>query len=578
MSAVVQSKKAVAFGLGLPRLTVRTVLLWGLVLLVGLLTVYPTLLILLNSFQVGRPGEPVVLSLENWRVAFRDPGLMQAILNTFILAGIRIVLVTGAAIFFAWVITRTDTPMKSFIEFMLWLGFFLPQLPMVMGWILLLDPDFGIVNMGLKQAFGLQDAPFNLYSYGGIIWAHMAYGTSIRFLLITPAFRAMDASLEEAAKMSGASGFGTIWRITVPILAPAIIAAVVLGLVKALQSFETELLLGFPSGIQVYSTKMYDYIRFEPPLYGPATAMSSIFLVAIFALVWMQRVLLGRRQYTTVTGKSFSTRPTSLGPWRWVTFGICIGWVLLFIVLPFSFLLLGTFMRLFGFWEMKDVWTPMHWQAAFTDPIFVRSLGNTLTLGVASAIVGAMITAVIGYVLVRVQFTGRSALDFMSWLPWALPGTLLSLALLWLFVGNPVLRVLYGTVAVLVVAIVVSELPLGTQVLKASTMQLSKELEESAWMSGATWFYSFRRVILPILKPAVLAVGLIIFISAVREIPTVVFLASSESRTLSLLMVDYAAGAQMERAVVLGVFITFVIVVAALIGRFALGIRMGPGR
>lgn len=576
--STIADPKSLTGGIQLPRISLQWVLLMLLLLAVAFMTLYPTVLIFLNSFQTSRPGaETVTWGLDNWQIAFRDQGLIIAIFNTFGLGLTRILIATVLAIFFAWVITRTDTPYKGFIEFMLWLGFFLPQLPMVMGWVLLFDPFYGMINVTLMNVFGLTSAPFDIYSYGGIIWAHVAYSTSIRFLLITPAFRAMDAALEEAARMSGSSTLGTLRRITIPILAPAIIAALALGLIKALQSFETELVLGLPAGIYVYSTRMYDYIRFEPPLYGPATAMSSLFLIAIFGLVWIQRLIIGRRNYTTVTGKSFSTRPTQLGRWRWVTFGICLAWIGVFIILPLVFLITGTFMRLFGFWDLPNVWTTQHWTSAFGDPIFLRSLGNTVLLGLGAAIGGAFICSIIGYVLVRAQFRGRGTLDFLAWLPWALPGVLLGLALLWVFLGNPALRIIYGTLWLLILAMIISELPLGTQVLKASNMQLGKELEESAWMSGASWIQSFRRVVMPMLAPAVMAVGLIVFISSVREIPTVIFLASSESRTLSLLMVDYIAGAQLERAVVLGVFITGLIIVAALVARFGLGMRMGAG-
>src|SRR5262249_23633330 len=191
----------------------------------------------------------------------------------------------------------------------------------------------------------------------------------MRFLLIPPGFRAMDAAMEEAARASGGSAPNALRRIVVPLLAPAILAAVALGFIKAIQSFETEMVLGIPVGIYVYSTKIWDYIHWEPPSYGPATALSSIFLLIIFALVWAQRTALGRREYTTVTGRSYSVRPASLGRWRWVTFGVCMAWIVVMILLPLSFLLLGTFMRIFGFFDVENDWTLRHWTSAFDDPI-----------------------------------------------------------------------------------------------------------------------------------------------------------------------------------------------------------------
>src|SRR5262249_9642767 len=151
-------------------------------------------LMFVGSFETNRPGQPLVWGLDAWRTAFADPTLLGALGNTFSLAAIRTAIVTVVAIFFAWVVTRTDTPCRGAIEFTLWLGFFFPQLPLPLGWILMLDPQYGVLNTFLKDLFGLAESPLDVYSYWGIVWTHLAYGTSIRFLLITPAFRAIDAS------------------------------------------------------------------------------------------------------------------------------------------------------------------------------------------------------------------------------------------------------------------------------------------------------------------------------------------------------------------------------------------------
>lgn len=556
--------------------SLRLVFLCLFFVVIIFMTAYPIGLLFLHSFQVSRPGESAAWGFEAWQQAFSDPTVSKALGATFWIGLVRTIITTVLAIFFAWVITRTDTPFKGFIEFMLWLGFFLPALPLTVGWILLLDPRFGFLNKLLTEIFGLSQAPFNIYSYGGIIWAHLAFSTSIRFFLLVPAFRAMDAALEEAARVSGSSNSGTLLRVTIPILAPAILATTALGFIRSLESFEIEAVLGIPTGIYVYSTKIWDYLHWEPPSYGPATALSSFFLVTIFALVWLQRVLLGGREYTTVTGRGFTIRPTSLGLWRWLTFGICLLFILVMIFLPFAILLVGTFMRLFGFFGIEDPWTLTHWAEAFDDPIFLRSLKNTLLLGGGAALAGTFFFAVTSYLLIRTRLAGRGLLDFLTWLPWALPGVLISLALLWVFLGSGRIFIgLYGTIYLLILAIIIKELPLGSQVLKASIMQIGQELEEASYTAGATWIGTFRRIVIPLLMPTLFAVGLIIFISAVRDIPTVVFLASSQSKTLSLLMLDYLAGSEFEKSTVMGVFIVILIVVAALIGR-ALGVRVGP--
>ncbi len=545
-------------------------------LLVGVLILilaYPLVLLFLKSFAESRPGQETVWGIGGWVAAFTDANLPIAIGNTFYLAFARIVITSVLAIFFAWVVTRTDTPFKGFIEVALWLGFFLPLLPMTLGWILLLDPHTGLINKFLVNAFGLSGPLFDIYSYWGIIWCHLAFSTSVRFILMTPAFKAMDAALEEAARASGSNNLGVLWRITIPILAPALLASTALGFIRSLESLEIEMVLGIPAGIYVVPTKIWDLIHWEPPLYGRATALCSIFLIFIFALIWLHRTVLRGKEFTTVTGRSYMVRTFSLGPWRWASCAFCIGFILIMILLPLATLVMGTFMEFFGNFDLEKVWTTHHWRSAFADPIFLRSLKNTLILGLGGAVVGTLLYALISYYIVRTKFPGRSVVDILSWLPWALPGVLISLALLWAVLGSgESVKLLYGTVSLLVLAIIIKEMPLGTQIIKAGVLQISNELEEASKAAGAPWLTGFRRILLPLLKPTMVAVGIIVFISAARDIPTVIFLATHQSRTLSLLMLDYIAEANMEKAAVLGVFLVFLIFILLIIGWF-LGFR-----
>ena len=556
-----------------PKIEWSWIPLTALVGLLALLLAYPLALLLIKSFVISRPGQANVWSIKGWVEAFTDPNLALAIGNTFYLAFVRVVVTTILAIFFAWLVTRTDIPLKSFIELTLWLGFFLPLLPMTMGWIMLLDPYNGLINKGLMKLFGLAKPPFDIYSYWGIIWCHIAFSTSVRFLLLTPAFIAMDASLEDAARTSGSDNVGVLMRITVPILAPAVLASTALGFIRSLESLEIEMVLGIPAGIYVVPTKIWDYLHWEPPLYERATALCSIFLGFIVLLIWLHRMFLRGKEFTTVSGRSYLVRTFSLGRWRWFACGISLLFILLMIVLPLAALIMGTFMEFFGNFGTEKVWTVHHWTAVFTDPVFLRSLRNTLILGLGAGVIGTLLYSLISYIIVRTRVVGRSVIDILSWLPWALPGVLISLALLWAVLGSgDYVKLLYGTVALLVLAIIIKEMPLGTQIIKASALQISKELEEASSTAGASQLVGFCRIMLPLLRPTMVAVGIIVFISAARDIPTVIFLATNQSRTLSLLMLDYIADANQEKAAVLGVFLVLLILALLFIG-WLLGFR-----
>jgi iron(III) transport system permease protein len=557
----------------LPNFAWRSIPALVLICVLILLLAYPVALLFVKSFVASRPGHPTVWTINGWVAAFTDARLPLALGNTFFLASVRVVITSALAIFFAWVVTRTDTPFKGFIEIMLWVGFFLPLLPMTMGWILLLDPDYGLINRALVDIFGFSAAPFDIYSYGGIVWCHLAFSTSVRFMLMTPAFSAMDAALEEAGLVCGSNRAGVLMRVTIPVLAPAVLASTALGFIRSLESLEIEMVLGIPAGIYVVPTKIWDFVHWEPPLFDRATALSSIFLLFIFLLIWLHRIFLGGREFTTISGRSHLVETLSLGRWRWLTCAVCLTFIAVMILLPLATLITGTFMELFGHFNTEKPWTARHWIGVFTDRVFLRSLRNTVILGLSAAAIGTLIYSVISYLIVRTRLPGRRLIDILSWLPWALPGVLISLALLWTVLGSGgYVKLMYGTVSLLVLAIIIKEMPLGTQIIKAAVQQIGPELEEASSAAGANWFHYFRRILLPLLKPTMVSVAIIVFISAIRDIPTVIFLSTHESRTLSLLMLDHIADANLEKAAVLGVFLVFVIFALLLIGRL-LGFR-----
>jgi iron(III) transport system permease protein len=545
-----------------------------LLLVVGFLVLTPLALMIINSFQIARPGQPIVWGMEGWVKAFTTPGITKAMTNTFALAITRQVIALFIGAFFAWLIARTDLPMKGLLEFFFWLSFFLPALPETMGWILLLDPKYGLLNQGLLGLGVVNQSLFNIYSFWGIVWAHMGGSVSVKVMLLAPAFRNLDAALEESSRISGASGWHTFFHIIVPVMMPAILVTTILGIIRSLEAFEIELLLGTPIGLQVYSTKIHELVTWEPPQFPPAMALSTVFLGVLLLLVAFQRRYIAKRIYATVTGRGFSTRPTQLGRWRYPAFALVLSFALVITVVPTVLLVTGTFMKLFGFFNIAQPWTLDNWRATLSDPVLLRSLWNTLAIGLGSGLIGVLFYSFIAYMIVKSRDRGRWLLDFLSWLPWSIPGILLGVALLWTFLQTKIFLPLYGTIYLLMVAMVIKSMPFGTQMIKSVLLQLGNDLEEASKVCGGTWLDTFRRVIFPLTMPALITVGLVGFISAARDISTVVLLGSGKSRTLSLLMLDFAAGAEFEKATVVAVMVVGLVVIAALIAR-ALGGQVG---
>ena len=546
----------------------RNVLSLILILALGSVTVVPVLFLVISSFNVADPGQATTFGLGNWIEAFDDSRILDAIWTTFGLVAARLSIGVLAGILFAWLIARTDMLGGTTFEFLFWIAFFSPALPLTVGWILLLDPENGVIN----SLFG---SHFDIFTFWGIVWVHLTATTiPVAVILFTPAFRQMSAVLEDSARMCGASALGTLRRITVPLLIPAILPATAIMLIRSLEAFEIELLLGSPVGIFVYSTRIYDLIDEVPAEYGMATALGTLFLFAVFVMAALYALCVRGRRFTTVTGQGYSTERIKLGRWRWPAFALCTIYLSVSFGLGMVFLFLSSFMRRFGFFDIKDPFTLEHWRVLFDDPILLSSLWNSLLLGACTAVAGVILFSLVAYVVVRGRITGKGVIDILAWLPWAIPGVLMGLALVWLYLETPLRVVFYGTIAGLVVAMLIKELPVGVQLLKAGFIRLGDELEEAARVCGASWSMTYVKVILPLVAPVLATVAVLSFQAAVRDIASVVFLYDNDSRPLSILMLEYSFSGEMERGAAAGILLVIMITIMAVIARW-LGHRSG---
>src|SRR5713226_8771632 len=261
----------------------------------------PLLFLLTGSFNLAPPGKGAVYGLDNWIRAFSDPGTLSALWMSFILSVVRLIPAMILSVVFAWLIARTDMPGGKVLESFCWIAYFVPDFPLILAWILLLDPNFGFLNT-LAKSIPLGGEPlFNPYSFWGIVWVHTSTGGIwFKVMLLVPVFRRLGATLEEAARVSGANTLAMLRRITLPVLSPMILAISVLSFIRGLQSFNTELLLGTPAGIYVYSTRIYDYLQREPRAYGEATALGSVFLLVLAILLFFYWKYLSSNKKFTV--------------------------------------------------------------------------------------------------------------------------------------------------------------------------------------------------------------------------------------------------------------------------------------
>jgi len=538
--------------------------------------VYPVLLVVLQSFQTALPGQPARYGLDGWRAALAEPALRSSLWNTLTVTFVRQLLSLPLAVLIAWLLARTDLPGRRWIEFAFWAAFFLPPLTVTLSWILLLDPEYGLINTSLAALPLLGKGPFNIYSFWGIVWVHVITGSlTVKVILLTPAFRNMNASFEEASRVAGAGTVRTALRITVPVMAPVILSVLLLGTMVSLQTFEVEQVLGTPFRFFVFSTTIYDLLVTRVPRYDAATALAVLVLAAMLPLILAQQWLTRGRRYATVTGQ-FQGKLHALGAWRWPALAFALAVVGVVLGVPVVFALLGTFMKLFGFFHVPEPWTLDNWKTVLADDLFASSLRNTVVLAVGTAVAAVLLHSLIAYIAVRTRFAGRRLLDFVSWLPFTVPGVILGLALLWFFLGTPLLRPLYGTTAVLIVAGLISGMPLGVQIIKSGLMQLGGELEEASRVAGATWWTTYRRIVLRLMAPTLMAVGMITFVGAARNIANIALLSTTANRPLAILQLDYIAQKKLEEAVVIASIIMLISLAGALVA-YVLGVRGNVG-
>jgi iron(III) transport system permease protein len=559
-----------------PRFSKGHLIMAALLLSLGYFLIWPVILLLINSFNTAADWfvEPRNWGLRHWVNAFRRPGLLSSLGNSLLVWSLTVATSFPIGVSIAWILARTKIPFSHTLEFMFWISYMVPALPTTIAWMTLLDPDIGIINVALKNILHVDEGPFNVFTVPGIVWANlMGHGIAIKVMLLTPAFRNMDATLEEAARVGGASNLRTLFRVTLPLMMSPMILVFALQLLRVFQSFETEYLLGMPFGFYVYSTKIFALLRDPVPNYGEATVLASITLLMIALIIPLQRWILDRRRYTTITG-AFRPGLIDLGGWNYVTFGLIALLLVLLTVGPLVVLVLGSFMTRIGYFVLG--FTLDHWRLVLSDPVFVKALRSTLVLGTTAAILSPLLFSVIAYILVRTRLPGRGVLDLMVWSSGAIPGILAGLGLLWVFLGTPALNFLFGTLWALILVVILQGKTTGVNIMKGVLVQVGADMEEAARVSGAGWIRTYFRIWLPLLTPTLMLLAVMNFVSAAGATSSIILLASRDTMTLSLMALELSSIAisNREAASIISIFIIAITVTGALVVRY-FGLRLG---
>lgn len=514
-------------------------------------------------------------TFDNFRTAYGSADTARLLANSleFALGSAALAFSIGALL--AWINERTDTPFKSLFFAMALVPLIIPGILFTVAWIFLGSPKIGIINLVLRYVFDSDLVFINIYSIPGMIWVDGLHYAPVAFLLMSAAFRSMDPALEESALMSGASLPQIAWRVTMRLAWPATAAALIILFVRALESFEVPALLGLPVGIEVYTSAIYDAIHSYPSEVGLASAYGLTLLAITSLCIYLNARIAGRgSRYATVTGRGFRPRLMSIGRWRYLTATLFFAYVTLVVALPFLVLLWSSLQRFYSvpsLAALKNL-TFAPYRNIFAYPQIGTAIRNSIVLSLGSATLIMLGTSALCWIVVRTRLPGRRFIDNLASLPLVFPGLVLGLSIMVCYLTLPI--GVYGTIWIMLIAYVTRFMPYGMRYNMAALLQVHRELEESGAMSGASLAAIFGRIVLPLLKPGLIAGWIYIVIVSIRELASAILLYSPGTEVVSVTIWELWQNGQYVELSALGVMMILVLLVFVVLAQF-FGRRFG---
>jgi iron(III) transport system permease protein len=546
------------------------------VLIVAWFALVPLVFLMWQSFMTPlTPDMPAMFTLSNYVNVYTSTETFRLLANSVAFAGGAAILSLALGTALAWLNERTNAPFKSLFYALSIVPLVIPGILFVAAWIMLASPKIGVLNILLQRTFGTSHVFFDVYTLPGMMWVDGIQHAPIAFLLMGAAMRSMDPSFEESALMSGASVLQVARKITLRLAMPALTASFLILFVRSIESFENPALLGLPVGIQVFTSSIYEALHGYPSDVGLASTYAmTLLLITSVGIYWQSRLSRHGTRYATVSGKGFRPRVMDLRGWRYAAGAFFLLYAVLVIGLPFLVLVWSSLQRFYAVPSLAALKTVSlaNYQAVFAYPNIGPAVWNSIFLALATATGVMALTAVIGWLVLRTRIPGRWLLDTIASLPIVMPGLVVGLAIMivYLAVGGGI----YGTVWILLIAYMTRFLPYGMRFNTASLLQIHKELEESAALSGADWFTSLRRVVLPLLKPGLMAGWIYIVIVSVRELSSSVLLYSPDSLVVSVVLWELWQNGQYVQLSALGVMLIVVLFVFVLVAQ-TFGRRFG---
>lgn len=544
----------------LPRLDSKFIVIAISVLLLMYFIVFPLLVLIYDSFFVDG-----VLDISNYREVYGKAVNWKSLTNTVQLA--FIVMIASVLVTFpmAWLVGRTDLPFKKAFRTILVASYMIPPYVGAIAWVQLLNPSVGYLNNIFKAVFGLSQAPFNIYTMGGLAWVLTLFYSPFAFITISRAMEKMDPTLEEAARISGSSPLCTLKDVTLPLMMPSIVAGGLLVFIAAASCFGIPAIVGMPGNIEVMTTRIVTFV-YQGDAAGirNATALAVSMMIIANGLLFFMSYLLSHKDYTTISGKSTRPNMVELGKWKPLALLIVGGYAFIAVILPLGSIVMTSFLVSmskgvelgnFGI----DAWIPV-----ITSSQYMESIWRSVVYGVVAACIGTVLALFVAYLSVKTKITGRSLPDLLVVLGGATPSIVISLALIITFSGNYGLNI-YSTMWILVVSYLVKYMTMSVRTIAASLSQVHSSLEEAALNSGASWIRTCKDIIIPLIAPSIVAGWFLIFMPSFYELTMSNLLYGADTKTIGVLLYELQTYADTQNASVLSVIILFIVLVGNLI-------------
>jgi iron(III) transport system permease protein len=526
------------------------------------LVINPLLRLVLASFQ--QPNGTFTLAY--YAAAYGRVRHLDALINSLVLGASAATLCLAFGLPLAWALSRTDMPGKGLVWVSILGTFIIPPYLGAVGWMLLAGPNAGWLNRAFVALAGTDAGPFNIYSMPGLVLVTACYSFPYVFVFAKSALDLLSSEMEDAANILGAGTLRTTLSITLPLVLPAIVAAFILVFLEAIALFGTPALLALPGRFHVVTTQLWQFFE-HPPRVGVAAAFAMPLLCITVLLFWVQHRITRRKGYVALTGKGGERRPVRLGRWKWPLLGYCLAVCMLSFFLPMVVICQAAFAKAWGRGFSLDNLTlrNLHF-TLFENSLTRNATLHTFLYGGAAAVIALALALCLAYVVHRQLVSRRlgDVLSFVTMAPFVIPGIVLAIGFYAAYTQPPL--ALYGTAWILILAFATRFLPIAYANSAAAIRSINPELEDAVRILGGTRFAAIRHVVAPLLKRSLAGAFIVVFIPATRELSAAIFLYSTNTQVLSVLLFDKSDEGNFEMLASIGLILVFITVVLILAG------------